>query len=129
MLLKLFKLFNVFKAKSINTNSYTTGIKAEQKAVKYLKQHKYKIIATNYKTKLGEIDIIAVKQNTINVFEVKYRKNQNALPYTVLTKQQQCINNTLQIFLKQNPKYYNYNINNNVVLVSPNSINIISNAW
>lgn len=130
MLVKLLKLLNIFnKQPIVLANSYTTGINAEQQAVKYLKKYKYKIIATNYKTKLGEIDIIALKNNTINVFEVKYRSNPNALPYTILTKQQQRINNALQIFLKQNPKYYNYNISNNVVLVSKTNISIINNAW
>ena len=36
-----------------------TGDKGEAYAAKYLKKHKYKIIARNYKKPYGEIDIIA----------------------------------------------------------------------
>ena len=35
-----------------------TGDKGEAYAAKYLKKHKYKIIARNYKKPYGEIDII-----------------------------------------------------------------------
>ena len=39
-----------------------TGDKGEAYAAKYLKKHKYKIIARNYKKPYGEIDIMRLKQ-------------------------------------------------------------------
>ena len=41
----------------------------------YLIDKGYRIIFTNYKTKIGEIDIIAVRENTIIFVEVKTRRN------------------------------------------------------
>ena len=41
-----------------------TGDKGEAYAAKYLKKHKYKIIARNYKKPYGEIDIIAAVSYT-----------------------------------------------------------------
>ena len=49
------------------------GKKGEALATNYLKNKGYKIIANNYKTKIGEIDIIAEINNTIVFVEVKTR--------------------------------------------------------
>ena len=51
-----------------------TGDKGEAYAAKYLKKHKYKIIARNYKKPYGEIDIIAENKEVIEFVEVKKRK-------------------------------------------------------
>lgn len=49
------------------------GALGEKLAADYLKKSKYKILEKNYKTKLGEIDIIAQKDDTIVFVEVKSR--------------------------------------------------------
>lgn len=53
------------------------GIKGELVAVNHLKQKKYIILETNFKNKIGEIDIIAKQNDTIVFVEVKYRTNAN----------------------------------------------------
>ncbi len=54
--------------------NYQAGHSAEIKASDYLKQHGFKIIELNWKTKYCEIDIIAKKNNVVYFVEVKYRK-------------------------------------------------------
>lgn len=49
------------------------GALGEKHAAEYLKQKGYKILKKNYKNKLGEIDIIARKRDTIAFVEVKTR--------------------------------------------------------
>lgn len=49
------------------------GKTGEELACKYLKNHKYKIIERNFTTDIGEIDIIAQKDNCIIFVEVKTR--------------------------------------------------------
>jgi putative endonuclease len=51
------------------------GEKGEEIAVRHLKKRGYKIIETNYRTKLGEIDIIAQDKDTIVFAEVKTRRS------------------------------------------------------
>ena len=51
------------------------GIAGEVMAVKYLRKHHYKILATNYTTQIGEIDIIAKKKDVYHIVEVKSRKD------------------------------------------------------
>ena len=51
------------------------GEKGEAIAVRHLKKNGYKIIETNYRNKLGEIDIIAQDKDTIVFVEVKTRRS------------------------------------------------------
>jgi putative endonuclease len=51
------------------------GEQGEALAVRRLKKAGYKIIATNYRTRLGEIDIIAKEKDTIVFVEVKSRSS------------------------------------------------------
>ncbi len=53
------------------------GKESESKAVRYLKKSGYKILEQNYRTKLGEIDIIAKDKGTIAFIEVKGRRSDN----------------------------------------------------
>lgn len=49
------------------------GILAEDKAEEFLKKSGYQILRRNYKTKLGEVDIIAKDKDTFCFVEVKCR--------------------------------------------------------
>ena len=51
------------------------GRTGESRAASFLKKNKYKIIAKNYETKIGEIDIIAIKDGFYIFIEVKTRVN------------------------------------------------------
>ena len=51
------------------------GRNGEKRAALYLKKNGYKIIETNYKTPISEIDIIAYDKNVLCFIEVKTRKN------------------------------------------------------
>ena len=58
------------KFKTINL---LIGLKGESLAVKYLKGLGYKILEQNYKTHMGELDIIAKDKDRIVFVEVKSR--------------------------------------------------------
>jgi putative endonuclease len=49
------------------------GKSGEDSALNFLKENGYKILVKNYKTKLGEVDIIAYDKDTLCFIEVKTR--------------------------------------------------------
>lgn len=53
------------------------GKKGEELAVEYLTQRGYKILERNFRTPIGEIDIIAKYKNFIVIIEVKRRISDN----------------------------------------------------
>ncbi|QDT43030.1 hypothetical protein Pan241w_31260 [Gimesia alba] len=66
------------------------GDQGERTAVRFLKQHGYSILARQYRTDLGEIDIIALDGETIAFIEVKTRKNNSkGEPFEAVTQQKQ----------------------------------------
>ena len=73
-----------------------TGDKGEAYAAKYLKKHKYKIIARNYKKPYGEIDIIAENKEVIAFVEVKTRKENS------LTQPVDAVNRKKQMYMYEN---------------------------
>ncbi|PWM45892.1 MAG: hypothetical protein DBX47_03495 [Clostridiales bacterium] len=67
------KLLTSFDVWCIIMISISVGAIFEQFAVQQLKKDGYKILARNFLSKFGEIDIIALKGNTISFIEVKAR--------------------------------------------------------
>ena len=51
------------------------GAWGEALAAEYLRKKRYSIVATNYRTRLGEIDLIAANKKYLVFVEVKLRKN------------------------------------------------------
>lgn len=64
----------------------TVGLRGEQAACNYLLQNGYHILDRNYRTKFGEIDIVASKNQIVGFFEVKTRtSNAKGKPYESVT--------------------------------------------
>lgn len=61
-------------SESIKHFNKVKGDIGEDKAVKFLKSKKFKIVEKNFKNKLGEIDIIAEKDGLLVFVEVKNRE-------------------------------------------------------
>ena len=51
------------------------GDRGEKLAISYLKEKGYKILKTNFELRMGEIDIIAQKEQTLCFIEVKMRSS------------------------------------------------------
>lgn len=111
-----------------NNHRYKFGLQAEQIAVIFLRLKGYKILERRYKTKLGEIDIVARKKNIIAFIEVKARKNLDT--HEVLTtNQQQRIKNAANYFItsnKINAKIFRFDL---IIMKNIVSIKHIKNAF
>lgn len=80
--------------KRIRAHRY--GLAAEKIAAWYLRAKGYRIIAERYRNALGEIDIIALKGNTLIAIEVKARQSIEACRDTVSPIKQQKITRSMQ---------------------------------
>ena len=80
------------------------GRQGEQAAVDFLKGSGYDIIGTNYRTRLGQIDIIARDRETICFVEVKARRTQRfgRPDEAIEASKQQKISQVALMFLKEN---------------------------
>lgn len=76
-------------------------------AAQYLKKKRYKIVATGYRSRFGEIDIIASNRKYLVFTEVKLRKSAafaQAHEYVDRYKMDR-LRTTAQIYLSQNPTH------------------------
>lgn len=62
----------------------------EEKAAEYLQTKGYRILEYNYLCRYGEIDLIAIKNDTLVFCEVKYRNSKDeSLPFEAVTRRKQ----------------------------------------
>ena len=88
----------------MSKQNLSLGKQGEELALKFLRKKGYKILESNYKTKLGEIDIIATDKDAVCFVEVKLRNSLRfGLPQEAVSviKQRQISKAALQ-FLKTN---------------------------
>lgn len=103
----------------------------EEISLKYLQDNDYKILKHNYRCKVGEIDIIAVKENILRFIEVKYRENDlygNPLEAINKTKQNRIIKASAW-FLNENIQYQNMQCSYDVIAILDNNITYIFNSF
>ncbi len=106
----------------------------EAVAVEHLKKHGYRILEQNYRTKLGEIDIIAKEKGAIVFIEVKARRSYRFgnPKWAVTPKKQRKISMVALYYLKAT-KLRDVKARFDVVAIHPiqgdQSIEIIKNAF
>lgn len=87
----------------MNNNSHRIGLEMEELASRYLEYKGYTVLDRRYKSRLGEIDLIAEQQDILVFVEVKYRKNLAAgRPALVVSPlKQQKIRKTAMLYWQQ----------------------------
>lgn len=89
---------------------YIFGFKSEEKAINFLKKLKFEIIERNFKSKFGEIDIIAKKDDVYHFIEVKATKGDYEAIYRITPQKLEKILKTLNFYLLKNPEITNYQV-------------------
>ena len=117
--------------KGVKSKNKITGNTGEAMAYAHLEGKGYDILETNYRTKLGEIDIIAKDKDDRIVFvEVKTRATY-AHGYgreAVTPKKQQTIKRVAELYLKNNHKL-NSHTRFDVIEIIDNKITHIEHAF
>ena len=100
----------------------------------YMRLRGYRIVARNVitgkGTHSGEIDFIACRGNTLVFVEVKKRTDLETAAYAINETQQRRIRNGAAVFLQKNPRFSEYNVRFDAVLIAfPCQIKHIPNAF
>lgn len=111
------------------TESGDLGKSGEELAEKYLKKIGYEIIGKNFRTKYGEIDIIAKEKKTFVFVEVKTRKNTvyGAPQFAVTGYKQKHLALAALTFIKK--KILNSDYRFDIIAICSDKIEHIKNAF
>lgn len=101
-------------------NTASVGNNAERQAEKYLVNHGYHVVERNYRSKLGEIDLILEKDNTLVFVEVRYRENsRHGTPAETVTRSKiGKIVRTAEVFLMKNNRFSEHDYSFDVISIS-----------
>ena len=106
------------------------GKKGEQRAVAYLKKNGYRILELNYRTRLGEIDIIAKDGKTIAFIEVKARRSsQFGNPKWAITPKKQRHMSMVALYYLKATRQNQEKARFDVVTIQSEKIEIVKNAF
>jgi len=115
----------------MDRNSADLGKKGEDMAVEALKTAGMSIITRNFRSKQGEIDIIALDGETLVFAEVKAwsKFGIDSLANSISQKKQRRIIETAKYFLSINRQYYGRAIRFDVVFIGNESVTHLASAF
>jgi len=112
------------------TNSSEIGKTGEDKAEEFLKKIGYKILERNFRTRFGEIDIVAKEKNTYIFVEVKTRKDKDGfgVPQLAVNKyKQQHLTLAALTYIKKESLRSDYRFD--IIAICKDRIEHIKNAF
>ncbi|MEP0235012.1 YraN family protein [Roseibium sp.] len=99
--------------------AHRLGHFAETRAAWALRLTGWRILKRRYKTRAGEIDLIAKRRKTVVFIEVKARKTRDAAMEAVTPASQKRITRAAKIFVTEHPKAGFYTLRFDVMIVRP----------
>ncbi len=103
-------------------NKRLKGAEGEKKAIKKLIDEGYTVLTQNYRSKYGEIDIIALKNDTLAFVEVKVfdSLDRENLEYMINSVKKRHIVNTAKLYLMNNAHFMEKHKRFDVILFQNN---------
>ena len=106
------------------------GMLAEVKAAAYLRLKGYRILETRFKTKHGEVDLIACKGKVLVFAEVKLRSSTDAAAEAIHAKNQARVTKAAELYLQKHREYNDYDIRFDALMMSRGfALEHLENAW
>ena len=104
-------------------HSKAIGNRGEELAKQFLIKNGFRILQTNYRNRIGEIDIIARKGDRIHFVEVKYRSNETfgTGRESVTPRKQKRIHKLATLYLLERKLYYNIDMSFDVIEINNNT--------
>jgi putative endonuclease len=99
--------------------AFQTGLSAEARAAAYLMAKGYRILAKRFRTRYGEIDLVARRRNLLVFVEVKARASLDDAAYAVTPRQQRRIIDAAQAWLMTHPEHAEFELRFDAMLIAP----------
>jgi putative endonuclease len=89
----------------VTETGYRKGLRAEMLAAWYLRLKGYRVLAMRYKTRVGEIDLVARRGRDIVFAEVKRRPDLRGGLEAVHGGNQARVRRAAELYLQKHPRY------------------------
>jgi putative endonuclease len=90
----------------------------------------YRIVARNFRSPVGEIDLIARRGRTLIFVEVKHRADQDTAAFAILPRQQARIRRAAEAFLAARPELATFSLRFDAMLIAPWRVPLhVIDAW
>jgi putative endonuclease len=99
--------------------AFRTGLSAEARAAAFLMAKGYRILAKRFRTRYGEIDIVARRRSLLAFVEVKARATLDDAAYAVTARQQARIIEAAQAWLIAHPEHADFELRFDAMLIAP----------
>jgi putative endonuclease len=99
--------------------AFRTGLSAESRAAAFLMAKGYRILAKRFRTRYGEIDIVARRRNLLAFVEVKARATLDDAAYALTARQQARIIEAAQAWLIAHPEQAEFELRFDAMLIAP----------
>ena len=106
-------------ASGARAKAYRSGVFAETFVALLFRLRGYRTVAQRYRSPVGEIDLVALKNKRLVFVEVKRRKTIDDAAWAVPAKQKRRIVRAAQYWLASHPDFTTYTIAFDVVLTAP----------
>lgn len=112
-------------------NTQLAGREGEARAAQYLRRHGWTVLDANYRSRFGEIDLIARKRNTVAFVEVKLRRDARfaAAAEAVTPRKQEKLRLTAQQWIAEHGDALDLRFDIIEVYTASGEMNHIENAF
>lgn len=106
------------------------GLLAEWRAAAYLRLRGYKILAKRYKTRGGEIDLVALRGTMLVFAEVKQRADFATGAEAIHARNQSRVRQAAELYLQAHPQYADCDMRFDALIITPGRlVTHIEAAW
>lgn len=110
-------------------NAYFKGQTAEHLAAMWLRAKGYKIIERRWTCKAGEIDILAWRNQTLIVVEVKARRTIDEAIQAVTWHNRQRIERAVQLYQGRHQRFSNDGLRFDIIAIAGLKMRHVRDAW
>ena len=103
-------------------NNANLGRRGEDAAARWYQRQGFRVVCRNFRTRMGELDLVTVRENLLVIVEVKTRSGNagfGAPAEAVDYHKQQRIIRASQLFLQRYPAYSGFAVRFDVAEVTP----------